>query len=198
MVVLALAGVAFVVAVGYLAFATSHKQIAMKNSELTKQNTAFSGAVLKTTQGDIEITFLSAGAPVTVNNFITLAEKSFYTDTKFHRVVKGFIIQGGDPLSRGPDRSIYGRGGPGYVFDNEVNTQKMIRGKVAMANYGPNTNGSQFFILTRKEAPSLEGQHTIFAEVTKGMDVVDAINAVAVDKNNVPIVDVVLQDIILK
>src|SRR3989344_6269378 len=111
------------------------------NEELAK----FTHAVLKTSEGDIEIEFLKDKALKTVENFVKLSFEDFYNGTKFHRVVPDFI-QGGDPLSRGDDMTLYGRGGPGYKFDDEINDELMVRGVVAMANSGPNTNGSQFFI----------------------------------------------------
>jgi cyclophilin family peptidyl-prolyl cis-trans isomerase len=156
------------------------------------------GAVLKTSMGDIEIAFLSTAAPATVRNFIDLAEGGFFDGTKFHRVIKNFMIQGGDPFSRGADRSLYGRGGPGYTFNDEISDEPMVKGVVAMANFGPNTNGSQFFILTRDKAEWLEGKHTIFAKVTKGMEVAEAIGKVETGKNDLPVVPVVLEKVVVK
>jgi len=134
------------------------------------------GAVLDTTAGQIKIEFLTAEAPNTVKNFITLANEGFYDGTKFHRVVKGFMIQGGDPNSKNSDESLWGQGGPGYTFADEINDEPMVRGIVAMANKGPNTNGSQFFILTEDSAAWLQGQYTVFGTVTSGMDVADTIS----------------------
>ncbi len=123
-------------------------------------------AILHTTKGDIEIALNFGETPNTVKNFIDLAQKSFYTNTIFHRAIKGFMIQGGDPNGNGT-------GGPGYRFDDEPFSGEYTRGAVAMANAGPNTNGSQFFIM-HADYP-LPKSYTIFGHVTTGMDVVDAI-----------------------
>lgn len=144
------------------------------------------GVILHTTSGDIEIEFFTDKAPKTVQNFVTLAQKDFYNSTKFHRVIKGFMIQGGDPLSKGDDTSIYGRGGPGYQFADEINSEKLVRGVLAMANSGPNTNGSQFFIVTAASTPWLDGMHTAFGKVVKGMDIVDRIENVRTGQNDIP------------
>lgn len=128
-------------------------------------------ATMKTAKGDIVIQLNADAAPKTVANFITLAEAGFYNDTKFHRVVADFVIQGGDPFSRTDDPRV-GRGGPGYQFEDEINSMPMDVGAFAMANSGPNTNGSQFFIVTTKPQPELHSKHTVFGKVTKGMDVV--------------------------
>lgn len=122
---------------------------------------------LKTTAGDIVITMHTQETPITVNNFIVLSLKKYYNNTFFHRVIKGFMIQGGDPKGDGT-------GGPGYTFKDEPFTGEYKRGVVAMANRGPNTNGSQFFIM-QADAPQLPKNYVIFGEVTKGMDVVDKI-----------------------
>ena len=132
----------------------------------------YDGAIIHTTFGDITVKFYDADAPMAVNNFLKLADTKFYDGTKFHRVIKGFMIQGGDPNTKDGDWSNDGTGGPGYKFDNEPNNHPIVRGSIAMANAGPNTNGSQFFILT---APNYSGPYTNFGEVTKGMDVVDKI-----------------------
>jgi cyclophilin family peptidyl-prolyl cis-trans isomerase len=123
-------------------------------------------ATVKTNKGDFEITFFPDEAPVTVNNFVCLARAGFYNATTFHRIVQGFVIQGGDPEGTG-------RGGPGYRFKDEPVTRDYSRGIVAMANAGPNTNGSQYFVCLQDI--SLPKNYTIFGEVTKGMDVVDKI-----------------------
>ncbi len=129
------------------------------------QNKEYS-AVLHTTEGDITIVFNAKQTPITVNNFVTLAKKDFYNGTIFHRVIKGFMIQGGDPTGTGS-------GGPGYQFDDEAFQGEYSRGTVAMANAGPDTNGSQFFIM-HADVP-LPKDYVIFGKVTKGMDVVDKI-----------------------
>lgn len=148
-------------------------------------------AVLHTDKGDITITLNSGKTPVTVNNFVSLAKKGFYNNTIFHRVIKGFMIQGGDP--RGD-----GTGGPGYVFDDEPFDGEYTRGTVAMANAGPNTNGSQFFIM-HADNP-LPKNYVIFGKVTAGMDVVDAIagapvGASAMGEMSTPVTPVKVQSI---
>ncbi len=157
------------------------------------------GAILRTSQGDIEVEFLSKEAPKTVANFITLAEKGFYDGTKFHRVIKDFMIQGGDPLSK-DDAQIarWGTGGPGYTFADEKTNVSLVRGIVAMANAGPNTNGSQFFIITAEATPWLDGKHTPFARVVSGMDVVDKIESSNTGENDRPIDAIVVTKIVLK
>ena len=161
-------------------------------------NKTFSGALLATNFGEIEIQFATGTAPLAVSNFIKLANQSFYDGTLFHRVTKDFI-QGGDPLTKEKDVSIYGTGGPGYKFKDEVSPDdKVARGIVAMANSGPDTNGSQFFIVTVKEAPWLNGNHTIFARVARGMDVVDKISLLQTSKNNLPLKPVFLEKVVLK
>jgi peptidyl-prolyl cis-trans isomerase B (cyclophilin B) len=127
-----------------------------------------SGATLHTSAGPITVSFFDDDAPKTVANFRKLAGDGFYDGLLFHRVIKDFMIQGGDPEGTGT-------GGPGYTFEDEINDHKVVRGALAMANAGPNTNGSQFFIVTTDAAPWLDGKHTVFGEVTGGMDAVDAI-----------------------
>ncbi len=132
-------------------------------------------AVIKTDKGDIELVLFEDDAPNTVANFVSLAESGFYDGCRFHRVIKGFVIQGGDPNSKDDDPSNDGMGGPGYVIDDECNPRrKHLRGSLSMANRGPNTNGSQFFICYAPQ-PHLDGKHTVFGHVLKGMDVVDRI-----------------------
>lgn len=161
-------------------------------------NKSYSGALLQTNLGDIEIEFIADKAPIAVKNFIKLTKSTFYDGTLFHRVTNDFI-QGGDPLTKENNISVYGTGGPGYRFDDEVSPEdKMMRGSVAMANAGPNTNGSQFFIVTIKEASWLEGKHTIFAKVIRGMDIVDKISRVKRSANDIPISKVVLEKATLK
>ena len=140
--------------------------------------------LLKTSKGEIEIELYPKKAPLAVANFLKLTAAGFYDGTKFHRVIKGFMIQGGDPFSRGKDGSLYGRGGPGYTFADERNNISLVRGVLAMANAGPNTNGSQFFIITADATPWLDGKHTPFGRVISGMDVVDEIENSAVDHAN--------------
>jgi cyclophilin family peptidyl-prolyl cis-trans isomerase len=125
-------------------------------------------ATLHTNHGAISLELYPDDAPKTVDNFTKLAREGFYDGVIFHRVIPDFMIQGGDPTGTGT-------GGPGYKFEDEFNQHKVERGALAMANAGPNTNGSQFFIVTTDAAPWLDGKHTVFGEVTSGMDAVDAI-----------------------
>src|SRR5512133_695909 len=127
-----------------------------------------SQATLHASAGPITVSFFDEDAPKTVENFRKLAGDGFYDGVIFHRVIKDFMIQGGCPEGTGT-------GGPGYTFEDEINDHKVARGALAMANAGPNTNGSQFFIVTTDAAPWLDGKHTVFGEVTEGMDAVDAI-----------------------
>lgn len=168
-----------------------------ETQEITKDDLAkvYSQAILKTNFGDIKVRFYGADSPITVNNFMSLAEKGFYDDTKFHRVIKDFMIQGGDPNSKDDDWSNDGTGGPGYSFQDEFNSHGLVRGSLAMANAGPNTNGSQFFIVTAAATPWLDGKHTNFGEIVSGMEVVDKIEQVEVNGNNHPIKDVVIKSI---
>jgi len=155
----------------------------------------YSGAIMKTNFGDIKFKFYNQDSPITVNNFLNLAKKGFYDGVKFHRVIKDFMIQGGDPNSKDDDWSNDGTGGPGYAFQDEFNAHKLVRGSLAMANSGPNTNGSQFFIVTAKETPWLDGRHTNFGEVVEGIDTVDKIEAVEKNQNDHPTKDVVINSI---
>jgi cyclophilin family peptidyl-prolyl cis-trans isomerase len=145
-------------------------------------------ATLHTNHGAIEVELFPEDAPKTVDNFKTLAEKGFYDGVVFHRVIPDFMIQGGDPTGTGS-------GGPGYTFEDEPNEHRVVRGALAMANAGPNTNGSQFFIVTAGECSWLDGKHTVFGTVTSGMDVVDAIAAVETDARDRPSADVTIERI---
>jgi cyclophilin family peptidyl-prolyl cis-trans isomerase len=145
-----------------------------------------SEATLHTNHGAIAIELFADDAPKTVENFEKLARDGFYDGVIFHRIIPDFMIQGGDPTGTG-------RGGPGYTFEDEFNDHKVERGALAMANAGPNTNGSQFFIVTTESAPWLDGKHTVFGRVTSGMDVVDAISAVDTDASDKPRSDVVIE-----
>jgi cyclophilin family peptidyl-prolyl cis-trans isomerase len=142
-----------------------------------------SQATLHTTHGPVEVTFFDDDAPKTVENFRKLAGDGFYDGLTFHRVIPDFMIQGGCPEGTGT-------GGPGYTFEDEFNEHKIVRGALAMANAGPNTNGSQFFIVTTSEAPWLDGKHTVFGRVTDGMDVVDRIEATDTDGRDRPREDI--------
>jgi peptidyl-prolyl cis-trans isomerase B (cyclophilin B) len=134
---------------------------------------------MNTSHGRIVFELFDDDAPKTVGNFTKLAKDGFYDGLSFHRVIKDFMIQGGCPQGTGT-------GGPGYTFEDEINPHKVVRGALAMANAGPNTNGSQFFIVTTDAAPWLDGKHTVFGEVTEGMDVVDAIEGVPTDGRDRP------------
>jgi len=138
-----------------------------------------SEATMTTNHGDITITLFDEDAPKTVDNFRKLARDGFYDGLIFHRVIKDFMIQGGCPQGTGT-------GGPGYTFEDEINDHKIVRGALAMANAGPNTNGSQFFIVTTPAAPWLDGKHTVFGEVTGGMDVVDTVEGLPTDGRDRP------------
>jgi peptidyl-prolyl cis-trans isomerase B (cyclophilin B) len=139
-----------------------------------------SKATLQTNAGPIVIEFFDDDAPKTVENFRKLAGDGFYDGVIFHRVIPDFMIQGGDPEGTGT-------GGPGYTFEDEFNDHKIVRGALAMANAGPNTNGSQFFIVTTGAAPWLDGKHTVFGEVVEGMEIVDAIEASETDARDKPL-----------
>ena len=154
----------------------------------------YSGAILVTNFGNIEIEFYKE-SPITVSNFLTLAQSGFYNGTLFHRVIKDFMIQGGDPNSKDPDKSIHGTGGPDYKFADEFNDHKLVKGSLAMANAGADTNGSQFFIVTADSTPWLDGKHTNFGKVIKGMDVVKKIENVKVDASDHPIEDIKIESI---
>src|SRR3989338_9818985 len=169
------------------------------NAEISEQDSKIL-AILKTAKGDIELELYPEIAPKTVENFVKLSKNNFYNGIKFHRVIAGFVIQGGDPLSKTDDPMV-GTGGPGYVFEDEINPRSLglsdleisnlesegyeynydleslpIKvGALAMANSGPNTNGSQFFIVTEKDQPHLNGKHTVFGEVIEGIDIVRSI-----------------------
>ena len=136
-------------------------------------------AILHTSEGAIELELYPNEAPKTVENFMKLARDGFYEGVIFHRVIPDFMIQGGDPTGTGT-------GGPGYEFEDEFNEHRVVRGALAMANAGPNTNGSQFFIVTAEATPWLDGKHTVFGKVTSGMDVVDRICEAERDKNDRP------------
>lgn len=154
-------------------------------------------AVFTTNKGVIEITF-ATNTPVTVKKFAELALKDFYNGTRFHRVIKDFMIQGGDPQSKDLSlQSRWGTGGPGYSFEDEFHPGDAFpQGTLAMANAGPNTNGSQFFIVTAPEGtPFLIGKHTVFGRVTKGMDIVLQIGNTATDGADRPIAEVVLEKV---
>jgi cyclophilin family peptidyl-prolyl cis-trans isomerase len=139
-----------------------------------------SEAVLHTNAGPVTLELFDDDAPKTVSNFRKLSGDGFYDGLIFHRVIADFMIQGGCPEGTGT-------GGPGYTFEDEINEHKIVRGALAMANAGPNTNGSQFFIVTTEEAPWLDGKHTVFGHVTDGMDAVDTIESTPTGAGDRPV-----------
>lgn len=151
------------------------------SNQTESQKNVIQRVILKTTLGDIDLELYVNKAPKTVKNFVDLAKANYYDGVKFHRVMKGFMIQSGDQISRDDKRkSEWGYGGPGYTFADEINSEKLIRGTLAMANSGPNTNGSQFFIVTAASTPWLDGKHTVFGRVSseEGLKVMTAIENV--------------------
>jgi peptidyl-prolyl cis-trans isomerase B (cyclophilin B) len=138
-----------------------------------------SAATMTTNHGDIAFELFDDDAPKTVENFRKLARDGFYDGLSFHRIIRDFMIQGGCPQGTGT-------GGPGYTFEDEINAHKVVRGALAMANAGPNTNGSQFFIVTTEAAPWLDGKHTVFGKVTSGMEVVDKLESLPTDGRDRP------------
>ncbi len=159
----------------------SKKEVAMAADE----------AVMHTSMGDITFRLFESDAPKTVENYQKLSSDGFYDGLIFHRVIEKFMIQGGDPNGDGT-------GGPGYQFEDEINEHKMVAGSVAMANSGENTNGSQFFIVTEEAQTHLDGKHTVFGEVTEGMDVALEISRVAVDADDKPITPVYINSVDFK
>jgi peptidyl-prolyl cis-trans isomerase B (cyclophilin B) len=141
-----------------------------------------SNATMHTNAGAIEIELFDDDAPKTVENFRKLSADGYYDGLIFHRVIPDFMIQGGCPEGTGT-------GGPGYTFEDEINDHKVVRGALAMANAGPNTNGSQFFIVTTEAAPWLDGKHTVFGQVTSGMEAVDAIEGTQTGAGDKPVED---------
>ena len=145
-------------------------------------------ATLHTSEGPVELEFFPNEAPKTVENFTKLAQDGFYDGLKFHRVIPDFMIQGGCPQGTGTS-------GPGYQFEDEFNEHKVVKGALAMANSGPNTNGSQFFIVTAEATPWLDGKHTVFGQVRSGQDVVDRISQVDRDGRDTPRTDITIEKI---
>jgi peptidyl-prolyl cis-trans isomerase B (cyclophilin B) len=145
-----------------------------------------SQATMHTNHGPIELELFDDDAPRTVENFVKLSQDGYYDGLIFHRVIKDFMIQGGCPQGTGT-------GGPGYEFEDEINDHKIVRGALAMANRGPNTNGSQFFIVTTDAAPWLDGKHTVFGEVRSGMEAVDSIEGTETGAQDRPAKDAVIE-----
>jgi cyclophilin family peptidyl-prolyl cis-trans isomerase len=145
-----------------------------------------SRATMHTNHGPIVLELFEEDAPKTVENFLKLSREGYYDGLTFHRVIPDFMVQGGCPQGTGT-------GGPGYEFEDEINEHKIVRGALAMANRGPNTNGSQFFVVTADEAPWLDGKHTVFGRVEAGMEAVDAIESVETGPNDRPVEPVVIE-----
>ncbi len=152
---------------------------------------------LVTNKGSIILEMFTEQMPNTTENFLSLAAAGFYDGTKFHRVIDGFMIQGGDPTSKGDDASLYGRGGPGYTIPDEfASGLSNIRGTISMANAGPNTGGSQFFISVADNT-FLDGKHPVFGKVLEGMDVVDTISHAERNRNDLPLQPIVIEKMVI-
>ncbi|MBU1558062.1 peptidylprolyl isomerase [Patescibacteria group bacterium] len=181
------------------------KENTLKNKAVSSVNNSVSGFLLKTNKGIIEIDFYQDQAPETVNNFIKLAESGFYNGTRFHRIIEGFMIQGGDPLSKDvSQKAAWGTGGPGYTFADEIGENNRNEfGTIAMANAGPNTNGSQFFINVNDNF-SLDTRHTVFGKVVNGVNILMEISQVETTldpsgrEESSPVEDVILESVVLK
>ncbi|MEN9881039.1 MAG: hypothetical protein RLZZ308_222 [Candidatus Parcubacteria bacterium] len=165
----------------------------------TMDTKTYTNAVITTNKGVIEIAF-ATNTPVTVENFTKLASSHFYEGVRFHRVIKDFMIQGGDPLSKEMDKkSVWGTGGPGYRFNDELTgSEQYTLGTVAMANAGPNTNGSQFFIVTANPGVGLPPSYTVFGKVVKGLEVALAIQEVKTNGQDQPLEDVIIENVELQ
>ncbi|MBI2108709.1 MAG: peptidylprolyl isomerase [Parcubacteria group bacterium] len=193
-----IAGAIVLVVVGIILFFISNNQ----NNVAEGENPV---VVLKTTKGNIEIELFMDTMPITAGNFLKLAREGFYNGIKFHRVIKDFMIQGGDPLSKGDNTATYGTGGPGYAIEDEfVKGISNVRGTISMANSGPNTGGSQFFInlvdnvnLDFDKEP-LTSKHPVFGRVVSGMEVVDAIGNAKTGERDIPVTPVVIETIEIK
>lgn len=169
-----------------------------KINQQTDKNTKVMSAIIHTSKGDITVEFMPESAPNTVANFTKLSGEGFYNGTKFHRVIKGFMNQGGDPLTKDDSQMArWGTGGPGYTFPDEITpNNKNIVGTVSMANAGPNTNGSQFFINVA-DNNFLDSKHTVFAKVIAGMDVVMEINSAKTGEADRPVEPIIIKSITL-
>ncbi len=179
--------------------ATTTQTIATTTTPITQPKpTQIMHATLHTTKGDITIEFFPQNAPNTVANFIKLAESGFYSGVKFHRVIRDFMNQAGDPLTKDDSKkALWGTGGPGYKFNDEISANNSnVTGAIAMANSGPNTQGSQFFINAR-DNHNLDSGYTVFGRVTSGMDVVLAINTTPTDSSDRPLTPVVINSVTL-
>ena len=189
--------VVIVLLIGYASSGSKNNEVKIiKNNNIINMKTQV--VTIETSLGNIELELYSDKAPKTVENFVKLANQGLYENTKFHRVIKGFMIQGGDPYTKGQDTSVYGTGGPGYKFEDESNDLPMVAGMLAMANSGPDTNGSQFFIITAPETPWLVGKHTVFGKVISGTDVVTKIENTRTGANDLPVTPVIVTKVIVK
>jgi len=172
----------------------------IKDNNTTKDNNMTDGTnpiiKMKTTKGDITIELFRDKSPKTVGYIMDFVKEKYYDGILFHRVIKGFMIQGGDPLTKDPSKkALFGTGGPDFEFDDEFNDEKLVKGSIAMANSGKNTNGSQFFIVTAESTPWLDGAHTNFGKVIEGLEVAEKIESVEVDSNDLPLEDVKINTI---
>jgi cyclophilin family peptidyl-prolyl cis-trans isomerase len=169
-----------------------------EQSEISEIEEKIMKATFKTNKGSFELELFEDLAPNTVANFVKLAESDFYTGVKFHRVIEGFMIQGGDPLTKDDEQvDFWGTGGPGYKFEDEIHAEnRNVIGTISMANAGPNTNGSQFFINTANN-DFLDTKHTVFGKVTSGMEIVSAIEVVEKFPNDRPVEAVVIESVII-
>ncbi len=179
---------------------TSKEEVSQKKDMTRPENfsdlvSVYSKAKIKTNLGTIEVKFYNSESPRTVNNFMNLAQAGFYNGVKFHRIIKDFMIQAGDPLTKESNTMLYGTGGPGYTFEDEINNHKLVAGSFAMANAGKNTNGSQFFIVTAEATPWLDGNHTNFGQVVSGMDVVKKMDAADTNARDLPLSDIVILEV---
>lgn len=192
---LALAGLIIVVIIGALVLRKDTSALPTQSPE-TKMYTQ---ATLKTTMGDIVIAFDNANTPATVENFTKLASSGFYNGVKFHRVIKDFMVQGGDPLTKDDSQqAMWGTGGPGYQFADEIKpTNNNIKGTIAMANAGPNTNGSQFFINVADNT-FLNGKHTVFGHVIAGYDIAEKMSLVSTTPGDRPATPIVINTVELQ
>ena len=198
-----LVAIALVLAGGFLLF----NQISQEPAKTTvEENTNQEDstnirilAVIQTNKGTIELELFSSDAPKTVENFVKLAKEGFYDGVKFHRVMKGFMIQGGDPLSKDDSmKDKWGTGGPGYMFDDEIHANnRNTAGTIAMANAGPNTNGSQFFINVVDNS-SLDSKHTVFGKVIGGIEIVSQIENVETDSSDRPLEGIIIESITIQ
>jgi peptidylprolyl isomerase len=213
-VIVSLVVVVVLAITAYMFYSQNHNTFSMSennNSSQTEASSTSDGGetrmvVLKTNMGDITLELFTGKMPITTGNFLTLAEEGFYNETKFHRIIKGFMIQGGDPNSRGDDTATYGRGGPGYTIEDEfADGLSNVTGTISMANTGrPDSGGSQFFINVADntgldfDKEPLTSKHPVFGRVIEGMDVVNIIQSVPTGAGDMPVEPVVIEEIQIK